>query len=319
MKQHTISIVGGSGFVGRHLASRLVADGHRVRILSRRRESHRELLVLPTLELLECNVHDQAELSQALAGSDVAINLVGILNEKGHNGKGFRRAHVELSEKIVTACRDNGITRLLHMSALGAHAEHGTSFYQRTKGEAEDMVHAATGLQVTSFRPSIIFGADDAFFNRFAGLLRTTPLFFPLACAGARFAPIHVADVSECFARAIDNPATFGQRYELCGPRQYTLHQLVRYTAQQLGLKRWVISLPDWASRLQARLLEFAPGKPFSRDNYASMQRDNVCEGGFPAVFGIQPRSIESEVPHYLRGSGPRHSYPHYRTLAGRD
>jgi NADH dehydrogenase len=302
MKQHHVCILGGSGFVGHHLAARLVAAGHHVRVLSRRREAHRELLVLPTLELQECNVHDSQALQGALAGCDVVINLVGILNEKGHDGRGFRRAHVELAQKVVDACRSNGIQRLLHMSALGADAEQGSSFYQRTKGEAENLVHAAEGLAVTSFRPSIIFGPDDAFFNRFAGLLKATPLLFPLACGTARFAPVYVGDVVECYVRAIDDPATVGRRYELCGPRQYSLHQLVQYTGQQLGVRRWIITLPDWASRLQARLLEFAPGKPFSRDNYHSMQRDNVCEGEFPAQFGIIPRSIESVVPGYLAG-----------------
>ncbi|HEY9147717.1 MAG TPA: complex I NDUFA9 subunit family protein [Gammaproteobacteria bacterium] len=319
MKQHTISIIGGSGFVGHHLAARLVQDGHRVRVLSRRRERHRELLVLPTLELTECNVHDEKALSQALTGSDVVINLVGILNERGHNGKGFHRAHVELSETVVRACRSCGIERLLHMSALGADAQHGSSYYQRSKGEAEDLVHAAKGLRVTSFRPSVIFGPDDAFFNRFAGLLKRTPLLFPLACAEAHFAPVYVGDVVECYARAIDNPATIGQRYELCGPHQYSLYQLVQYTARQLGLKRWLIALPDWASRLQARVLEFAPGKPFSRDNYDSMQQDNLCDGEFPAVFGIIPRSIESTVPGYLNPVHQRSRYPRYRASARRN
>lgn len=319
MKQHHICILGGSGFVGHHLAARLVKDGHQVRILTRRREPHRDLLVLPTLELRECNIHDEQALQAALSGCDVVINLVGILNEKGHDGKGFYRAHVELAEKVVTACRAVGIKRLLHMSALGADAEQGASFYQRTKGEAENLVHTAKGLRVTSFRPSVIFGPDDAFFNRFAGLLKSTPLLFPLACAEARFAPVFVGDVVECYVRAIDNPATIGQRYELCGPHQYSLYQLVQYTARQLGLRRWIIALPDWASRLQARLLEFAPGKPFSRDNYDSMQQDNVCGGEFPALFGIIPHSIESTVPGYLNPAHQRSRYPHYRATARRN
>lgn len=318
MAQHTIGIIGGSGFVGSHLAARLVRDNHAVRVLTRRRERHRDLLVLPTLELRDCDVQDEDALQDALRGCDVVINLVGILNEKGHNGLGFHRAHVELSEKIVRACQTLGIQRLLHMSALGADAAGGSSFYQKTKGEAEDLVHAADGLHVTSFRPSVIFGPDDSFFNRFADLLKRVPLFFPLACANARFAPVFVGDVVECFARAIDNPATVGKRYELCGPESYTLYQLVHYTASQLGLWRWVIELPDWASRLQARVFELMPGKPFSRDNYNSMQRDNVCEGEFPAEFGIIPSSIESVVPAYLRESNMRSTYPHLRARARR-
>jgi NADH dehydrogenase len=205
------------------------------------------------------------------------------------------------------------------MSALGADAEHGNSFYQRSKGEAEELVHATGDLDVTSFRPSIIFGPDDSFFNRFAGLLKSVPLFFPLACANARFAPVYVGDVVECFARAIDAPATVGKRYELCGPYSYSLYQLVQYTTRQFGLRRWIVKLPDWAARLQARVFELMPGKPFSRDNYDSMRRDNVCGGEFPAEFGIIPCSIESVVPAYLKANSMRSTYPHLRARARRD
>lgn len=319
MAQHRICILGGSGFVGNHIASRLVREGHNVRVITRRRERHRDLLVLPTLELQEANVQDEQSLQEAFSGCDVVINLVGILNEKGHNGKGFHRAHVELADKVVRACKATGIKRLLHMSALGADAGQGCSYYQKTKGQAEELVHAAEGLDVTSFRPSIIFGPEDSFFNRFAGLLKRVPLIFPLACPNARFAPVYVGDVAECYVRAIDNPATIGKRYELCGPDRYTLYQLVHYTAQQLGLRRWVIELPDWAARLQARVFEFMPGKPFSRDNYLSMQRDNVCEGEFPAEFGIIPSSIESVVPAYLTESNQRSTFPHLRARARRN
>lgn len=299
MTQHTICILGGSGFVGHHLCARLTEEGHQLRVITRRREPHRDMLVLPTLELKECNVYDLDALKQAMVGCDVVINLVGTLNEKGHNGSGFRRAHVELPQKVIEACRANNIHRLLHMSALGADADHGRSFYQRTKGEGERLVHDS-GLTVTTFRPSVMFGQHDSFFNRFAKLLKLSPGIFPLACAEAKFAPAFVGDVVEAYTRALSNPATYGKGYELCGPRVYTLRQLVEYTARQLGLKRLIIPLPDWMSRLQANLLEYFPGKPFSRDNYLSMQVDNICSGDFPAEFGIIPHSLESEVPKYL-------------------
>ncbi len=317
--QHHICILGGSGFVGHHLAARLVRNGHRVRIPTRRTAPHRDLLVLPTLELVECNVHDEDDLHKVVRGCDVVINLIGILNEKRHNGRGFCRAHVELAHRVVVACQDNGVTRLLHMSALNADADRGSSYYLRSKGEAEDLVHMAKKLNVTSFRPSVIFGPDDSFFNRFAGLLKRIPLFFPLACAEARFAPIYVGDVVECYARAIDNRASYGQRYDLCGPRSYTLQHLVRYIANQLGLRRTIFALPAWASWLQAFMLEFVPGKPFSRDNLNSMQTDSVCSGDFPTIFDITPRSIESEVPTYLNGGGMRSRYPVFRSRARRD
>jgi len=317
--QHHICILGGAGFVGRHLSARLVRDGHRVRVLTRRSAPHRDLLVLPTLELVECNVHDEEALHNALTGCDVVINLIGILNEKRHNGRGFCRAHVELAHKVVVACQDNGITRLLHMSALNADADKGSSYYLRSKGEAENLVHMAKKLNVTSFRPSVIFGPDDSFLNRFAGLLKRIPVIFPLACAEARFAPIYVGDVVECYIRAIDKRTTWGQRYDLCGPRSYTLQQLVSYTARQLGLRRRIIALPGWASWLQAFFMEFIPGKPFSRDNLNSMRTDSICSGDFPSVFGITPRSIESEVPTYLKNGGMRGLYPVFRSRARRD
>jgi len=317
--KHLICIVGGSGFVGHHLAARLVRDGHRVRIPTRRFGHHRDLQVLPGVELVECNVYDDDALLQLFNGCDVVINLAGILNERGHNGRGFYRAHVELAHKIVCACQDSGIRRLLHMSALGADAERGASNYQRSKGAGEELVHQALNLAVTSFRPSVIFGRGDSFFNRFAQLLKQLPLVLPLACGESRFAPVYVGDVVECYARAIDNRATWGQRYELCGPRSYSLRQLVEYTAAQLGLRRYVLALPRWASWLQALVLEYVPGKPFSRDNYRSLSHDNLCSGGFPAIFAIKPRSLESVVPGYLSAGGARSRYAEFRARAGRD
>jgi uncharacterized protein YbjT (DUF2867 family) len=306
MTQHHIAILGGSGFVGQRLTATLLMQGERVRVVTRRARAHPQLLQQPELELFECRVEDEEALQQALVGCDVVINLVGILNEGGDNGEGFHRAHVGLAQTVVDACRANHIHRVLHMSALGASSDEGASFYQQSKAEAERLMHSCDDLQVTSFRPSVIFGPGDSFLNRFARLLRLTPLIFPLACANSRFAPVYVGDVAECFARAIDNPLTYHQHYELCGPQSYSLQQLVEYTAAQLGLRRRVLPLPDWASRLQASLLEWVPGKPFSRDNYRSLQRDNVCSGEFPALFGITPSTIENVVPGYLAATRDR-------------
>src|SRR5690606_4508306 len=124
--------------------------------------------------------------------------------------------------------------------------------------------------KVTSFRPSVIFGPGDSFFNRFARLLKRVPLVFPLACPNARFAPVYVGDVAEAFARALKDPQLYGRRLALCGPREYTLQQLVAYTAECLGLRRLILPLPDFLSRIQAAIFDFVPGKPFSTDNYRS-------------------------------------------------
>lgn len=295
----SICILGGSGFVGSHLCARLARDGHRITVPSRHPQRHQDLEVLPTVRVVDSNIHDRDALVALLEGHDVVINLVGILNadRKGH---GFYRAHFELPRTVTEACQKAGIRRLLHMSALGADAAEGASHYQRSKGEGENLVHSAIGMDVTSFRPSVIFGPGDSFFNRFGDLLALTPGVFPLACGDARFAPVFVGDVVEAYTRALDNPGTYGQRFDLCGPHEYTLTELVQYAAKVKGLSRWVVPLPDSLSRLQARILEHVPGKPFSMDNYHSMQRDNVCQGPFPALFGIKPHSIESIVPGYL-------------------
>lgn len=316
MKVRSLCILGGTGFVGHRLLNLLAAEGRQVKVLTRRRERHRDLWVLPTVDLVEADIHDPAALREAFRGCDAVVNLVGILNEKGRDGRGFRRAHVELPRKIVQACRETGVRRLLHMSALHADAARGPSHYLRTKGEGEDLVHAAAadGLQVTSFRPSVIFGPRDSFINRFAKLLRLAPYFFPLACPEAKFAPVYVGDVAQAFVNSLDHPASFGQRYDLCGPRVYTLREIVELTARYHGLRRKVIGLNDTLSRWQARLLEHLPGKPFSLDNYLSLQVDSVCRdhNALPQL-GITPTSLEAVVPGYIAGRYARPRY-HDRT-----
>jgi NADH dehydrogenase len=297
MNDKTVCVLGGTGFVGRHLTSRLADEGYRVTVPSRRPQRHRDMLVLPTLRLVQADIHDMDQLRTHLQGCDVAVNLVGILNEKGHKGEGFRHAHVELARKLMQACAETGVARLLHMSALNADAASGPSLYLRTKGEAENLVLTFSGglTQATSFRPSVIFGPGDSFLNRFAQLLKWPPLAFPLACPNTRFAPVYVGDVVERFVGAIDERSAFGKRYDLCGPREYTLKQLVQYVARLSGRRRWIIGLPDWASRLQAAILEYMPGKPFSLDNYRSLTQHSVCHGKERC-----PASLESIAPGYL-------------------
>lgn len=312
MYNKRVCVLGGTGFVGRHLVSRLVDDGHHVKVLSRRPQRHRDLMVLPTLELVEADVHDAEQLKQHVQGSDVVINLVGILNEKGHKGEGFDYAHRELARKLVKACNEKGVARLLHMSALNADAERGPSHYLRSKGEAENQVLTFSGprFHATSFRPSVIFGAEDSFLNRFAELLKRTPLVFPLACPNARFAPVYVGDVVEAFVDALDDKSTYGQRYDLCGPHEYSLKELVTYVAQLTGRRRWVLGLPDRLSKLQATLLEYVPGKPFSLDNYRSLSLDSVCTDGVRCST-----SLEAVAPVYLGHLNPHDQLQRFRTM----
>lgn len=309
MSFRKIGILGGSGFVGRCLAKHLCDAGHELKVLSRRRATKRHAFSqLPDLELVETDIHDQAQLTAHLSGCDTVVNLVGILNERGTGGAGFHHAHVELTGKVIRACRENRIERLLHMSAINADATGGTSHYLRSKGLAEDNAHAAGGLRVTSYRPSVIFGSEDSFFNRFAGLLRLTPGVFPLACAGARFAPVFVEDVARAMVETLQDPAHFGKRYDLCGPRSYTLRELVEYTASCTGRNRVIIPLPDFAARMQGLAFDLAGfvfpvlgiEQPFSTDNYRSMQVDAVCRRNDLETLGIVPATVESIVPAYL-------------------
>ena len=311
-----ICILGGTGFVGRHLITRLAGEGHYVKVLTRRRERHRDLLILPTVHVIEANVRDEAVLLREFRGMDAVINLVGILNESSR--KRFRDIHVELPRRVMAACRKSNIKRLLHMSALHADAGRGASQYLRTKGEGENAMHAESGIAVTSFRPSVIFGPEDDFFNRFVRLLKITPYFFPLACPQAKLAPVYVGDVVEAFARALNNRATFGQRYDLCGPRSYSLREMVEYAAQQAGVNRCIVGLGKGMSSLFATLLEIVPGKPMSRDNLASLRQDSVCKGEFPAVFALTPASVEAVVPVYLACGTTRKKYFGYRERASR-
>jgi len=313
-------MIGGTGFVGHAIAERLSRAGFSCRIPSRHPHRHRDLRLLRGVELTEADIFNPQALRRQLEGRDAVINLVGILNEGGDT-ESFRRMHIALVDSIVDAMRDTGVVRLLHMSAVNADAEKGSSEYLRTKGEGEDHAHTRGGeaLQVTSFRPAVIFGPGDTFFNRFANLLRTIPGPFPLACPDTRFAPVYVGDVALAIQKALEDPATAGHRYELCGPRAYTLRELVAYTARLIGVERPIIGLGDTASRIQARILGHMPGKPFTYDNYLSMQTDSLCWTNGMKELGITPTSVESIVPLYLSPqASQRRRYNMLRNRAAR-
>ena len=264
-------------------------------IPTRHGERTRELLALPTVKVVEANVYDDAELDRLLAGMDAVINLVGILHGD------FTAAHVELPRKIVAACKHNGIVRLLHMSALNASIK-GPSAYLRSKGEGEKVV-LESGLMTTIFRPSVIFGQEDSFLNLFAKLTRFLPIL-PLASPNAKFQPVFVENVAHAYAASLAAPATFGQSYDLCGPKIYTLRQLVKYVTHITGHHSIIIGLNDSLSYLQAAMMERLPGKLMTRDNYYSMKEDSVCscDGGnnFATVLGIRPVALEAVAPLYL-------------------
>lgn len=309
---HTIAILGGSGFVGRHLCERLHRDGHRLRVLTRNRELMRDTAILPGLKTVNYDPSSAESLKQALQGCDVVINLVGVLQETGRSGKGFERAHVELTLSVVSAMRGLNIRRLLQMSSL--RAGEGESHYLRTRGEAERLVRES-GLDWSIFRPSVIFGAGDGLFCRFAGLLPLAPVL-PLARAGARFQPVWVMDVCEAIARALGRSDSFGATYELGGPEVVTLADVVRYTASLLKLPTRVLPLPDFVGAIQGFVLDFLPAglKPFSGDNFRSLKLDSVVTGldGLKQL-GIQPMPFRAVVPAYLGGGERQGRLDRYR------
>jgi len=306
MSKRRVTLLGGTGFVGTALSCRLAQEFDEVVLLTRHSQRSRTLRILPNVHVEQTDVHDVAKLKDALTDSDVVINLVGILNMAGTNSaNSFTGAHADLTKKVVDTCSALGINRYLHMSALNADADNGSSEYLRSKGAAENTVKSSKSLNWTLFQPSVIFGEKDAFFNRFAGLLAALPVF-PLACPDARMAPVYVGDVVESMMAAINDSSTYSQSIQLCGPEDFSLEELIEFTANTCGLKRKIIRLPDGVAKFQARVMEFVPGKPFSRDNYLSLQTDAVCSGDCTR----QPTSIQAIVPGYLgnvKGVPARH------------
>ncbi|WP_024302807.1 complex I NDUFA9 subunit family protein [Pseudogulbenkiania sp. MAI-1] len=315
MKYQRICVIGGSGFIGGYLAERLAEANLDITFATRNYEQHKErLIVLPKTELVEVDVHDQASLDALLHGHDAVISMVGIL----HGSRAaFERAHVALPEKIIQACRTNGIRRLIHISAIGADPN-GPSDYQRTKGLAEQRIEAS-GLDWTILRPSVVFGRGDSFLTMFARLARLLPVL-PLAGADTRFQPIWVDDVARAMVACLANDATIHRKLELAGPTIYTLRQLVRYVAGLGGHKPVVVGLPQGLALLQAGLMEHMPGRTLlSRDNVRSLAVDNVGTTPFPSeLLGFTPTALEAIAPLYLGKAEPNEVRSHFRAEAGR-
>ena len=314
-----ILVLGGSGFVGRHVGEQLVRAGHQVTVPTRRASHAASVQTLPRLTVVETRTLDEVALAQLMAGHDAVVNLIAVLHGDEQR---FEQVHVQLPERIARAMKTAGVRRLVHVSALGADAQ-GPSMYQRSKARGEAVLQAA-GLQLTVLRPSVIFGADDKFLNLFADLQAVLP-FMPLAGSGTRFAPVWVGDVARAIVACLQNPATIGQTCELCGPDVMTLGELVRRAGQWAGVNhghgRPVFGLPMWMGWLQALAMEMAPGEPLmSRDNLASMKVDNIATGQWPGLsaLGISAASAAGVAPTYLGHRGPRSRLNSWRANAGR-
>ena len=294
-------ILGATGFVGRSVCEKLVersgGGDDRIRVATRRVARARHLQLLPTVELAPGDVHDDATLARMLRDTDVVINLVAILH--GSESE-FERVHVRLPERLARACVAAGVRRVIHVSALGAAVD-APSRYLRSKARGEAALRAAD-LDLTVLRPSVIFGERDRFLNLFAELQSIFPVL-PLAGASARFQPVWVDDVATAIARAVDDRSSAGLTIECCGPRVYTLQELVALAGDWSGSSRPVLPLPAALGKLQALVMELLPGKTLmSRDNLDSMRVASVCSGKLPGLdrLGVETTPLDAVAPRYL-------------------
>lgn len=287
-------VLGGTGFIGSHLLAALAPTGCRVTVLSRNREQKRAINVLPNVQTISADVYDRAVLEKYIAGHDAVVNLVGILNETGNAT--FTHAHVDLTATVIAACRHVGVRRIHQMSSLNAGER--VSKYLKTRGEAEAQVRNS-GMEWTIYRPSVVYGKDDGLVSRFVKLLKISPVL-PLAQPHAKFAPAYVGDIASAFTRCLADRGTIGNIYELYGPDTLELVQIVRMIRDAASMRRMILPLPATLGRLQAAVAEMIPTKPFSRDNFHSLNVDSVgTRDGF-GELGITPRRFAAMLPMLL-------------------
>jgi uncharacterized protein YbjT (DUF2867 family) len=315
MKNKLIGVIGGAGFVGSSIVSKLDAAGYQVKVLTRHRERAKHLILLPNVQVVDCQVHDDSALAEALKDCDAVINLVGILHESKHST--FDLIHHQLPERIAKICVQLGIKRLLHMSALQA-SENAPSQYLRSKALGEAALNRfKQSINITIFRPSVIFGRDDQFLNLFAKLIEYLPIIL-LAKPAAKFQPIWVEDVANIFVNSLQNDDTFGNRYDLAGPDTDTLQSLVEKVMHALNKPRPIIGLSDRLSYLQAWMMEWLPIKLMSRDNVRSMAVDSTAEGPMAKEIQQTLTPLDAVMPTYIQNKTPRAAYDQYRAAAGR-
>jgi uncharacterized protein YbjT (DUF2867 family) len=312
-----IALLGGTGFVGRAVCEQLVrrSPAGAIVVPTRRAMHANAVRALPTVDVRVADIHDDAALRSVLAGCDAVINLVAILHG---SAAAYEKVHVALPRRLAAACAGEGIRRVLHVSALGV-SDTAPSKYLRSKMAGEAVLRAGA-LDLTLFRPSLIFGAQDHLLNLFARIQALAPVL-PLAGADARIQPVWVEDVAEAIVRCLDTPATIGQTIECTGPEVYTLAELVRLAGRWSGHERPVVPLPMALGRVQALLMECLPGEPLmSRDNLDSLRAPNVATGTLPGLssLGIVPAALAQVAPAYLGRRDGRTKLEALRAVARR-
>ena len=321
MNKPTIGLFGGAGFVGSTLANRLAQEGISLRIFTRDREHARHLWLLPDTAVIAVDLADHERLTAAVDGCTAVVNLIGILNERGDTGAGFKRVHVDTVSRLIKACKSADVPQLLHFSALKADIA-APSHYLRSKGEAEKLLLAENGrrLRVNIVRPSVIFGAHDDFLNRFARMLSFAPRVLALPAAEAKLQPVYIHDVVAACVKLLSGTAGLATSHDLGGPAVLSLREIVSYVAAVIERPTTIVGLgPGWSGVL-ARLLEMAPGTPLSRDNLRSLTVDSVITGtNGLTTLGITATPLAEVVPQYLGGRFVRDRYNRFRRAAGRE
>lgn len=296
-----VTVFGGSGFLGRHLVQRLAHAGWTVRVAVRYPTDAAFLKPLGDVGQIvpmRCDINKEDEITLALRGADIAVNLIGILYEKGANT--FQALHAEGAGRIARLAKALGVTSLVQVSAIGASKE-STSVYARTKAEGEELVRQAFPEAVV-IRPSLVFGPQDGFFNLFGAMARFSPALPLIGGGQTKFQPVYVGDVADAIVKAATDPAQAGKTFELGGPRSYSFQELLETLLKQIGRKRCLLAVPFGLASFQAFFTEKLPKPPLTRDQVELLKTDNVCSGNLPglAELGITPTSVEVELPTYV-------------------
>lgn len=312
----TVTVFGGSGFVGRHTVRALARAGYRVRVAVRK--PNLATYVLPAgnpgqIQIAKTDVHDAVSVKAAIRGADAVVNLVGVLYERGHQN--FEELHVHAAGTIAKAAADEGVTSLIQISAIGAD-EDAEAAYAASKGKGEAAVRAAFP-NATILRPSIVFGPEDEFFNRFAWLAQMAPVLPLIGGGHTKFQPVYVGDVAAAIVKCVSNAATRGQTYELGGPDVYTFKELMQAILRMTCRKRLLVPVPFALASLKAFFLQFMPKPLLTPDQVTLLKSDNVVSDGAKTLtdLGIAPDSVDAIVPSYLWRFRPRGQY---EALAGK-
>jgi uncharacterized protein YbjT (DUF2867 family) len=308
------TVFGGSGFIGRYVVKRLAQQGYIVRVAVRDPEAAlflKPMGAVGQIVPLYASVMNEPAVHRATEGAEIVVNLVGLLTESA--SASFQAVHTEGAERIARIAAASAVNRLIQISAIGADQD-SDSRYASTKGKAERAVLAAFP-GATILRPSLVFGLEDKFFNRFAAIARFSP-FMPVICGDTRMQPVFVIDVADAVMAALGSPATGGKIYELGGPRVWTFREILAFILKQTRRDKRLVDIPMWIARLQANILQHVPGKPLTPDQLLMLARDNIVSPGALGLadLGIIPTPVELVVPAYLSryqpGGGRRPTVP---------